>query len=90
MFLDDFKKRNYHPERNLDVTFSPLAEFGTDQRRGTRHQRGHSQIASGFFDSFFGHNDKFFLYKEEIYEESKVLSIPLGIIRVRIFLGGNG
>ena len=41
--------------------FSPYAEFGTDHRRGTRHQRGRLQLADGFFDSFLRQNDEFFL-----------------------------
>ena len=35
-----------------DVTISPYAEFGTDLRGGTRHQRGHLNTLGGFFDSF--------------------------------------
>ena len=35
-FLDDFNVQNYHSKRNLDLTCSPFAEFGTDHRGGTR------------------------------------------------------
>jgi len=47
--LDDFQVQNYHSKRTIDVTFSPYAEFGTDHRRGARHQRDHRH--GGLFDS---------------------------------------
>jgi hypothetical protein len=39
--LDHYRDRNYHSEGNIDVTFIPYAEFGTDHRKGNRHQRDH-------------------------------------------------